>query len=136
VVSMGRRNTKLEPAWHGKQMLKSLAGVRADGMLPWLGFDSVQPNRWLSRGSSVESMRWMVLHRPVEPASVTGHLKSDFICPVTRLTKHSPPLPDPFASWDNSSLISLGPAPAQIRCVQGRRNVRCAGQRAESGIRV
>src|SRR5271167_3696140 len=86
VVSMGRRNTKLEPAWHGKQMLKSLAGVRADGMLPWLGFDSVQPNRWLSRGSSVESMRWMVLHRPVEPASVTGHLKSDFICPVTRLT--------------------------------------------------
>ena len=70
VVSMGRRNTKLEPAWHGKQMLKSLAGVRADGMLPWLGFDSVQPNRWLSRGSSVESMRWMVLHRPVEPAAL------------------------------------------------------------------
>jgi hypothetical protein len=38
VISMGRRNTKLEPAWHRKQMPKSLVRVRPSGTLPWLGF--------------------------------------------------------------------------------------------------
>jgi hypothetical protein len=32
----------------------------------------VQPNRWFSRGSIAESMRWVVLHRPVELASLIG----------------------------------------------------------------
>ena len=38
--------------------------------MPWLGFDRVQPNKWLSRGRIVESMHWKVLHRPVELAAV------------------------------------------------------------------
>jgi hypothetical protein len=33
-------------------------------------------NRWFSRGSIVEAMHWMVLHRPVELAALAGHLKS------------------------------------------------------------
>jgi len=40
---MGRRNTKLERAWHWKQKPKSLAEVRPAGTLLWLGFDRVQP---------------------------------------------------------------------------------------------
>jgi hypothetical protein len=40
-------------------------------MLPWLRFDRVEPKRRFSRGSIAESMRRMVLHRPVEPA-LTG----------------------------------------------------------------
>jgi hypothetical protein len=43
-------------------------------MLLWLGFDRVQPNRWFSRASIVESMHWMVLHPPVEPAALIRHL--------------------------------------------------------------
>src|SRR5208282_3074615 len=74
VISMGRRNTKLEPAWHGKQKLNSLARVRPAGTLLWLGFHRVQPNRWFFRASNVESAHWMVLHRPVELAPVTVHM--------------------------------------------------------------
>jgi hypothetical protein len=48
-----------------------LLRVRPAGTLPWLGFDRVQPNRWFSRASIVESMHWMVLHRPVELAALT-----------------------------------------------------------------
>jgi len=70
VVSIGRRNTKLEPTWHWKRKPKSLARVRPAGTLPWLGFDRVQPYRWLRRGSIAESMHWMVLHRRVELAAV------------------------------------------------------------------
>jgi len=71
---MGRRNTKLEPAWHWKQKLKSLVEVRPAGTLLWLGFGQVEPNRWFSRASIVESTHWLVLHRPVELAAVTGQL--------------------------------------------------------------
>ena len=39
VVSMGRRNTKLEPTLHRKQKLKSLAGFRPAGALPQLRVD-------------------------------------------------------------------------------------------------
>ena len=59
---------KPEPTWHRKQELKSPARVGPAGTLPWLGFGRAQPNERLSRGSIVESMHWMVLHRPVEPA--------------------------------------------------------------------
>src|SRR5208282_5027305 len=69
VISMGRRNTKLEPSWHGKQKLNSLARVRPAGTLPWLGFHRVQPKKWFFRASNVESAHWMVLHRPVELAA-------------------------------------------------------------------
>jgi hypothetical protein len=37
VVSVGRRNTKLEPTLQRKQEPKSLAMVRSAGTLPWLG---------------------------------------------------------------------------------------------------
>ena len=30
----------------------------------------MRPNRWFFSGSIVESMRWMVLHRPFEPAAL------------------------------------------------------------------
>ena len=39
-----------------------------------LSADRVPPNRRFSRGSIVESTRWMVLHRPVELARPTRHL--------------------------------------------------------------
>ncbi len=52
-------------------MPKSLVRVRPAGTLPWLGFSRAQPNRWFSRASIVESMHWMVLHRPVELAAFT-----------------------------------------------------------------
>ena len=42
--------------------------IRPAEMLPWLGFDRVQPNRLFSRGSIIESMHGMVLHRPVQLA--------------------------------------------------------------------
>src|SRR5208282_3838000 len=93
VISMGRRNTKLEPSWHGKQKLNSLARVRPAGTLPWLGFHRVQPNRWFFRASIVESMHWMVLHRPVELARVIGQVPRDeskvagiCVCYRTRMT--------------------------------------------------
>jgi hypothetical protein len=56
-----------------KTKAKSLAKVRSAGTLPWLGFDRVQTDRF-SRGSIVESTPWMVLHRPVELARITGNL--------------------------------------------------------------
>jgi hypothetical protein len=74
-VSMGRRNTELEHTLYWKQKLKSLARHRPTGTLPWVGFDRVQPNRWFSRGSIAESKHWMLLHRPVELAAVTGEVK-------------------------------------------------------------
>jgi len=40
-------------------------------MLSWLGFNRAQRNRWFSRASIVESMHWMVLHRPLELARQT-----------------------------------------------------------------
>jgi hypothetical protein len=36
----------------------------------------VKPNAWFSRGSIVKSMLSMVLHRPFEPARVTGQVFS------------------------------------------------------------
>ena len=48
---------------------RELASVSPVGMLPWLRFDRVEPTRWFSLGSIAESMRWMALHRPVEPAA-------------------------------------------------------------------
>src|ERR1700722_17619579 len=74
VISMGRRNTKLEPTLHRKQKPKSLARARPTRTLLWLGLDRAQPNRWFSRGNIAESMHWMVLHRPVEPAAFTGQV--------------------------------------------------------------
>src|SRR5271155_4246089 len=56
-------------------MHKSLLGVKPAGTLLWLGFSRAQPNGWFSRASIVESMHWMVLHRPVELAALTGHVK-------------------------------------------------------------
>jgi hypothetical protein len=53
---------------------KSLVRVKSAGTLPWLGFDRVQSNGSFSRGSIVESMYWMVLHRPVELAALIGTL--------------------------------------------------------------
>jgi hypothetical protein len=73
-ASTDRRNTKLEPSWQCKQKPKSIARVRPAGTLPWLGSGRAQPIRWQSRGSIAESMHWIVLHRPVELARVTGHL--------------------------------------------------------------
>jgi hypothetical protein len=75
VISMGRRNTKLESRWHRKQKPKSLARVRPRGTLPYLGFVQAKPNRWSSRGSIAESAHSMVLHRPVELAVFTGEVK-------------------------------------------------------------
>ena len=72
VISMGRRNTKLGPGWRLKQKLKPIARVRPAGTLSWLGFDRVQSNTRLSCASVVERMHWMVLHRPVELARVSG----------------------------------------------------------------
>jgi hypothetical protein len=39
VVSMGRRNTKLEVYLRESQKPKSLASVESSGTLPWLGSD-------------------------------------------------------------------------------------------------
>jgi hypothetical protein len=39
-----------------------------------MGFDGVQLNRRFSRASFVESMHWMVLHRPVELAAASGEV--------------------------------------------------------------
>ena len=67
----GRRNTaRTHLALKTKA---TLARVRPAGTLPWLGFDRVQTNTWFSRGSIVESMHWMVLHRPVELAALIGN---------------------------------------------------------------
>src|ERR1700685_3915416 len=44
----------------------------------WLGLDRVQPNRWFSPASIVESMHWRVLHRPVELAASIGQLRKWF----------------------------------------------------------
>jgi hypothetical protein len=74
-LPLGRCNTKLEPTWHRKQKLKSFVRVRPAGTLLWLNFGRVEPHRWFSGGSIVESMHWMVLHRPVELARVMGQLK-------------------------------------------------------------
>jgi len=72
---MGRRITKLEPAWYWKQKPKSLARVRPAGTLLRLGSDRVQPKSWFFRASIVESTYWMVLHRPVELARLIGQVK-------------------------------------------------------------
>jgi hypothetical protein len=52
---------------------KSLVRVKSAGTLPWLGLTEYSPTDRFSRGSIVESMYWMVLHRPVELAELTGH---------------------------------------------------------------
>jgi hypothetical protein len=49
-------------------VMGGIVRARSAGMLPWQGFDRVQPNGWFFRGSNVESMHWMVLHRPVDLA--------------------------------------------------------------------
>jgi hypothetical protein len=73
---MGRRNAKLAP-FYGKQELKSLAMARAvrercpgKVLAEYSQTDS-------SRRSIAESTHWMVLHRPVALAQVTGDLDSD-----------------------------------------------------------
>src|SRR5271154_6183184 len=48
-------------------------------MLLWLGFDRAHPNRWFSRTSIVESMHWMVLHRPVDQTASVRSWKRHFI---------------------------------------------------------
>src|ERR1700693_283308 len=58
-----------------KTKAKSLARVRSAGTRPWLGFDRVQPNGSLAPGSIVESMYWLVLRRPSEPAALTGQVQ-------------------------------------------------------------
>jgi hypothetical protein len=55
-----------------KTKAKSLARVRSAGTLPWLGFDRDSQTDHFSRGSIVESTHWVVLHRPVELAALTG----------------------------------------------------------------
>src|ERR1700723_1390308 len=55
-------------------MPKSLVRVRPAGTLAWLVFSRAQPNRWFSPANIADSMHWMVLHRPVEPAALTGKL--------------------------------------------------------------
>src|SRR5271155_5993468 len=55
-------------------MPNSPARIRPAGTLLWLGFDRVQPNRWFSRASIVESMHCMVLRRPVKLAALTGEV--------------------------------------------------------------
>src|SRR5277367_5171573 len=78
---MARRNAQLKPTLHRKQKLESLARNKPAGTLSWLAFDHAQPNRWFSRGSIVEPMHWMVLHRPVELAAHTG----DWVLKRTRV---------------------------------------------------
>ena len=73
---MGRRNTQVECSLHWKTKAKSLARVRSIGTLAWLGFERVRPIRALLRGSIVESMHWMVLRRPFEPAGETGKVEA------------------------------------------------------------
>ncbi len=87
VVSMGRRNTRLEHRWHGRQKPKPLTRVRPAGTLPWLSFVQAKPNRWFSRASFVESTCWMVLRRPSELAALTGELKGYLKWTVTRLLR-------------------------------------------------
>jgi len=50
VVSMGRRNTQVEPDLHWKTKAKSLSRVGSAGTLSWLGFDRIQPDRSLLPG--------------------------------------------------------------------------------------
>ena len=59
-----------------KTKAKNACRIRSAGTLSWLGFHQVCQTDRFSRESIVESMRWMVLHRPVEPASVTGEMDS------------------------------------------------------------
>ena len=66
---MGGCNTKLAPLALKTKAKTAHQGWPA-GTLPWLGIDRIQPNRWFSRASNVESMQWMVLHRSVELAAL------------------------------------------------------------------
>src|SRR5277367_2361286 len=61
-------------------------------MLLWLGFDRAHPNRWFSRASLVESMHWMVLHRPVELVRLIGSYQILCLVCIEFLAAHSPSL--------------------------------------------
>src|SRR5277367_3884207 len=65
VVSMGRRNTQLEPNLQWKQRLKSLARVRSAGTLLRLGFDQVQRKQMGSSGEALSNQRtgWCCIDR-------------------------------------------------------------------------
>jgi hypothetical protein len=44
---------------------------------PWLGLTGFSQADRFAQGSTVESVRWMVLHRPVELAGITGKVRTD-----------------------------------------------------------
>lgn len=74
VVSMGRRNTQLEPTLHGKQKPKPLATLDQSEPYPGKDLTEYRQTDGFFRGSTVKSTHWMVLHRPVEPAALTGEV--------------------------------------------------------------
>jgi len=69
---MGRRNTQVEPNLHRKQRLNCSLGFDQLEQYPgWVLIGYSQTGR-ISQGSIVKSADWMVLHRPVELARLTG----------------------------------------------------------------
>jgi hypothetical protein len=68
VVSMGRRNTQLKTTYREKQTLKPLAKVSQPERYTGKILIERDPTDFLLSGTLLESMLWMVLHRPFEPA--------------------------------------------------------------------
>jgi hypothetical protein len=74
--SEGRRNSKLELTWQWKQQSESRARAGPAGTPLSLSFDRVRPHGWFFCAHAVESTQWMMLHRPVELAALTGEVTS------------------------------------------------------------
>jgi len=83
VVSIGRRNTQLEPVLHSKQELRALARLDQQERCPGWVLAQLGQTVGSARGSTAESMHWIVLHRPVELAALIGEWPT---------TQHAPPL--------------------------------------------
>jgi hypothetical protein len=75
-VSMGRRNTQLKTTYREKQRLKPLARLGQPERCTGKVLIERDPTDWLLRGTLLESMLWMVLHRPFEPALLIGQFRA------------------------------------------------------------
>ena len=69
---MGRRTTQVAPDFALKTKAKSLSGLDQPEHHPGYGLREGSQTDHSRPENAVESMQWMVLHRPVELARLTG----------------------------------------------------------------
>src|ERR1700722_15672977 len=85
---MGRRNTQLRTEFVENKSQKRWLGQRSRNVA-LVGFDGNSQTDRFFKGSIGGSTDWMVLHRPVELARITGQVPHwNFTCPVCALNQH------------------------------------------------